>query len=119
MRKSLSPTESSVRRWDRTSCRKHGTISIKHDERSILVSKPSKRCQRNRSVRPDDNEASQTVPDAGKPSLATMRPYTIFQNQVASIHACGYSISKERYNSMPRSNWSRNCRSANIAVGSA
>jgi hypothetical protein len=102
VRESLNPTKSSVRRSDRTGCREHGTISIKHDKRCILVSKPSKRCQRNRSVRADYDEASQAVSHAGKTHLATVSTDSVLKGKVPAIHAYVNSVSVEGYYAMSR-----------------
>src|SRR5580693_3781810 len=103
MRESLNPTKSSVRRSDRTGCREYGTISIKHDKRSILVSKPAKRCQRNRSVRADHNEASQAMSDAGKTRLATVSTDSVLYGEMPAIHGYVNSVSEEGYNPTSRS----------------
>ncbi|MFZ1030831.1 MAG: hypothetical protein WAN72_02485 [Candidatus Acidiferrales bacterium] len=77
MSERLGSSEPSVR-WSNRACGdENGTISIEHDECSVLIGKPAKSCERNYSVRPNHDESLETVSHTRKTSLAAIRTNSV------------------------------------------
>ena len=73
-------------RWsDRTGCGEDRTITFEHHETGVLVGQPPECSERHHTVRADDNQPFQAVPDAWKSCTMTACTNPVFENQVPAI----------------------------------
>src|SRR5437762_82955 len=93
-RKSLRTPKAGVRRTNRPGSHQHNTVSFKHHKRGILISKPSKGSERNKSICANNDEASKAVCHTRQPGFAPVCSDSIFQNQVPSVDAHADTVPK-------------------------
>src|SRR5205823_11562009 len=71
-----------------------------HHKCCILISEPAKRGERYHSIRPDYDQAFETMPYPWKAGLAAVCSDTILKNEVTTIHTHTDAVPKESHDSV-------------------
>jgi hypothetical protein len=84
--KSLSASESRIRRSYRSSRGEHRTISVEHDEGCVLIGQPTKRGERNHAIRSDHDKTPEPMPNTWE-AMPEAAADSIFQRQMTTLDA--------------------------------
>src|SRR5262249_13726421 len=82
----LSASQPGIRCANWAGDSEHLAITFEHDERSILIGKPSQSSKRHEAVGSNDYESLQPVADAGHPQCAALGASAVFNLQMTALH---------------------------------
>ena len=90
MREGLSTSKLCIGRADRPGDSEHLAIAFKHGECYVLISEPTERGERHRTIGADDDQAAKAMSDAWKPGTLAIHPDPILKERSqCSIHKGG------------------------------
>jgi hypothetical protein len=94
----LSASQPSVGRADRAGRGKHGAVSVKHHEGSVLVGQPAESLKGDEAVAPDYHQPAQPVAHARQADGPALICYAVMREQVARVYLDTDAIAAQNQN---------------------